>query len=316
MSDNNKEISAASEEFEAFLPEGWAEGDNIFDVDSWTGGTDQADESDADDGQEADTEADNGSDDAGATRTNDDAGESGEDGDNAPANEQETERPKLRFSAQIDHKMEDVELDENDLPTIYQKAHVTDRMKERLGKAQPIIDKGNRLAKILGYDSIDAMLDAAEDSYRQGEIERLTGEGVHPDVAKELVETRTSRAVADKAEQAQADDDVETPETRNYEAEVADLLKVHPELRGTTLPESVVNDCVVNKRPLVSAYESYARKQAEAENKAVKAENKRLKQNADAARRAPVRGVSKGGKTNTDPDDPFLAGFNSYNNWS
>ena len=310
MSDNTREIPAVSEEFETFLPEGWAEGDDIFDVDSWTGGTDQADESGTDDGQEADTGTDEGIEDTRATGNDDDASGSEEDGDNAPAIGQDADRPKLKFSAQIDHKMEDVELDENDLPTIYQKAHVTDRVRAKLDKAQPLIDKGNRLAKILGYDSMDAMLDSAETSYREGEVERLKGEGVHPDVAAELVESRTKKALENAAPAQVADDD-DAPSGRDYGAEVADLLKVHPELRGTTLPESVVNDCVANGRPLVSAYEAYARKQAEAENKAVKAENKRLKQNADAARRAPVRGVSKGGKTNTDPDDPFLIGFNA-----
>lgn len=311
MSENTNAIPAASEEFETFLPEGWAEGDNIFDVDSWTGGGDQADESDAGDGQEEVTEAEEGTEDETLTTGGDEAAEeSGEDGDNASTTEQETERPKLKFSAKIDHKVQDVELDETELPTIYQKAQNADRTRSKLDKVQPIIDKGNRLAKILGYDTMDAMLDAAEKSYREGEVERLKGEGVHPDVAEELVESRTKRALESvPAEQPDTDDEANAG--RDYRGEVADLLQAHPELRGTQLPASVVNACVAEGKPLVRAYEEYARKQAEAENKAVKAENKRLKQNADAARRAPVRGVSKGGKTNTDPDDPFLIGFNS-----
>lgn len=310
MSENTNTIPTASEEFETFLPEGWAEGDNIFDVDSWTGGGDQADESDAGDEQEEVTEAEEGTEDETLTTGGDEAAEeSGEDGDNAPTTEQETERPKLKFSAKIDHKVQDVELDETELPTIYQKAQNADRTKAKLDKAQPLIDKGNKLAKILGYDSMDAMLDAAEKSYRDGEIERLKGEGVHPDVAAELVESRTKRAIESVPAEETVDETSSTG--RDFQGEVADLLQAHPELRGTQLPASVVNACVAEGKPLVRAYEEYARKQAEAENKAVKAENKRLKQNADAARRAPVRGVSKGGKTNTDPDDPFLTGFNS-----
>ena len=122
MSENTNTISAASEEFETFLPEGWAEGDNIFDVDSWTGGGDQADESDAGDEQEEVTEAEEGTEDETLTTGEDEAAEeSGEDGDNAPTTEQETERPKLKFSAKIDHKVQDVELDETELPTIYRR---------------------------------------------------------------------------------------------------------------------------------------------------------------------------------------------------
>ena len=309
MSENTREIPMASEEFEALLPEGWAEDDDIFDVDSWKGVQAGADESQADDDQEEVTEADGAEDATRTTGADDDAEESEDDGDNAPANGQEAEKPKLKFSAQIDHKVQDVELDETELPTIFQKAHVTDRVRAKLDKVQPLIDKGNRLAKILGYDSMDAMLDAAADSYRQGEVERLTGEGVHPDVAAELVESRTKRAT--ESIQPEPDVEDETPGKRDYAGEVADLLKVHPELRGTQLPDEVVNACVVEGRSLVGAYEAYMRKQTEAENKAVKAENKRLKQNADAARRAPVRGVSKGGAPKVEPDDPFLIGFNS-----
>ncbi len=310
MSDTPEMIPFASEDYEAVLPDGWAEGDDIFDVDSWTGGSKAADESQADDGQEEVNEVEDTEDEARATEQESEVEESEEAGDETPAIESTNERPKLKFSTQIDHKMEDVELDENDLPTIYQKAHVTDRVKAKLSQAQPILDKGNRLAKILGYDSIDAMLDAAETAYREGEIERLTGEGVHPDVAAELVDSRTSRAASSVPAQ-ENDDTEETPGARDFRAEVADLLSAHPELRGTQLPEEVVQECVVKGRPLSSAYEAYSRKKTEAENKAVKAENKRLKQNADAAKRAPVRGVSKGGATNLQPDDPFLIGFNS-----
>lgn len=310
MSDTNEMIPAGSEEYEAFLPTGWAEGDDIFDVDSWSGSASTADESSGGPAQEEDTETEEVStDEARATEPAGADEESEDESDEARATEPaETVRPKLKFSAQIDHKMEDVELDENELPTIYQKAHVTDRVKAKLAQVQPVIDKGNRLAKILGYDTIDAMLDSAESSYRQGEIDRLTGEGVHPDVAKELVESRASRAVAQAAAKTEDDD---SPGRRDFKAEAVDLLQIHPELRGTRLPDEVVTACVVNGRPLVAAYEEYRRRQSEAENRAIKAENKRLKQNADAASRAPVRGVSKGGATNVEPDDPFLIGFNA-----
>lgn len=306
MSTPNDTTPAYSEEYEALLPEGWAEGDDFFDQDSWTGGKEQTDESAADDEQEEVTEEVEAGDEARATEQNDSDEGSEEESEEARATEQTQIRPKIKFSTQIDHKVKDVELDETELPTIYQKAHVTDRVKAKLAQAQPVIDKGNRLAKILGYESIDAMLDAAESSYRKGEVERLTGEGVHPDVANELVDSRVSKAVA-SAPAAQEDDD--EVGARDFKAEVLDLVTAHPELKGKQLPEQVIQTCLKG-RSLVGAYEEYVRKQAEAETRAVKAENKRLKQNADAARRAPVRGVSKGGAANNEPDDPFLAGFN------
>ena len=112
MSDNETMIPAASEEFEALLPEGWAEGDDIFDVDSWAGGQMKADESSEGAAEEEDTEAVEDTDeDSRATEQSDDAEESQDDGEEALANEQNPARPKLRFSTQIDHKMEDVELE-------------------------------------------------------------------------------------------------------------------------------------------------------------------------------------------------------------
>ena len=311
MSDTNM-IPIASEEYEALLPTGWAEGDDIFDMSSWGSNAPAADEQQGEAAQEeANEAAEANAEETPAIESAEVGEESGEDGDDAPATEQPPAKAKLKFSVQVDHKMQDVELDETELPTIFQKAHVTDRLKAKIAQNQPLIDKGNRLAKILGYDSMDAMLDAAEKSYRDGEIERLTGEGVHPDVAAELVDSRASRAASSVPATKVEEDVDETPGARDFTAEVADLLTAHPELRGTRLPEEVVQACVVQGRPLSSAFEEYSRKRTEAENKAVKAENKRLKQNADAAKRAPVRGVSKGGATNLQPDDPFLIGFNS-----
>lgn len=311
MSESNEMVPVSSEEYEALMPEGWAEGDDLFDMSSWTGGKPEADEQQADDGQDSETNEDNAeAEETPAIESNGD-GEEPAAAEEAPAKGQTKAKPKFRFSAQIDHKMQDVELDETDLPTLYQKAHVTERVRAKLEQAQPLIDKGNRLAKILGYDTMDAMLDAADEAYRQGEVDRLTGEGVHPDVARELVDNRTQKAIAGMKSTPLAAETDETPGNRDFKAEVADLLQSHPELRGTKLPDEVVQACVVKGRPLASAYEEYSRKKTEAENRAVKAENKRLKQNADAAKRAPVRGVSKGGATKLEPDDPFLIGFNS-----
>lgn len=307
MSENTEMIPNSSEEYEAFLPEGWAEGDDIFDVDSWTGAA-QADESGSDGQDETGVgtaEGDGGS--SPAIESGSESTESTDEGSESRATETGTGAPnKFKFSAQIDHKMEEIEVAEDELPTLYQKAHVTDRVKEKLAKAQPTIDKGNRLAKMLGFASIDEMFDSAEANYRQGEIDKLTNDNVHPEVAEELVNSRMQRMTVEPEK-----DDDGTDGPRDFRGEVEDLLRVHSELRGQKLPDEVVNDAVINGRPLVRAYEDYVSKQKEAETKALKQENKTLKNNADAARRAPVRGVSRGGPTSLEPDDPFLKGFNS-----
>ena len=92
------------------------------------------------------------------------------------------------------------------------------------------------------------------------------------------------------------------------------LLDIRPDLKkpGTKLPDAVTEECVKSGRPLAVVYLEYEAKQEKAKYDALLKENKKLKQNAEAASRAPVRGVSRGGpvkdKTN---DDPFLKGFDA-----
>lgn len=320
MNEENKDLTLDEEE--TMLPDGWAEGDDIFDVDSWSGGGDQADASGSGDETET-TEAEDDFDleqflTKGLPDEEGSAGETEEDTTTVDT-EEEKPRPKLKFSAQIDHKTQDVELDENDLPTIYQKAHVTDRVQAKLAKMSPVYEKSERMARMLGYDSVEAMLDAAEKSYTDSEVERLTAENVHPEVARDIVTRRMhekENAPVEKPEEEEISPESEStepdkPEGRNFRVEVTELLRAYPKLKGQPLPQEVIDDCVKNGVPLVTAYANYKDKADEAEKNALRKERNTLKQNADAAARAPVRGVSKGGPTDTKADDPFLKGFNS-----
>ena len=105
MSEQIEQIGqTAAPEEDLLLPEGWTEGEDIF------------------------------------------AGEAaggGEDGDALPPREEPTETapitgestaasPKLRFTARVDHEDRQVELDESELPALYQKAQATERAQRRL----------------------------------------------------------------------------------------------------------------------------------------------------------------------------------------
>ena len=315
--DNNEVVSPASEEFEALLPDGWTGEGDFFDESTWSAET--GTEADEQQGGGADMAGnDEGINDNGGSPTTEngdvDDGETDTAGaDGASDGEQSQASPsKLKFSAKLDHQVKDVELDEAELPTIYQKAYVTDRAQEKLAKLQPVQEKGDRLAALLGFDSMDAMLNSAEQNYLDTEIAKLTDEGVHPEVAKDIVTRRVQDMKSKPAAAANTTTGTETaePGERDFTSEVASLLSVHPELKGKCLPEEVVHDCVRNNRPLVQAYTDYESKRRKAEAEALRKENNTLKQNAEAARRAPVRGVAGGGVTSK-PDDPFLAGFNS-----
>lgn len=312
--DNNEMVSTASEEFEALLPDGWTGEGDFFDESTWGNATDTgADESHSGDTDDAEADAvidNNGESPTTENETVDNGETDTANTDDASDGKQTQTTPsKFKFSAKIDHQYKDVELDEAELPTIYQKAYATDRAQEKLAKLQPMQEKGDRLAALLGFDNMDAMLNSAEQNYLDTEIAKLTDEGVHPEVAKDIV-TRRAQDTKAKPVVVSTITNPDTADERDFTSEVASLLNVHPELKGKRLPDEVVQDCVRNNRPLVQAYTDYESKQRKAEAEALRKENNTLKQNAEAARRAPVRGVSGGGVTSK-PDDPFLAGFNS-----
>ena len=307
MADNEQEFIAGMEDDLEILPDGWGEGDDFFNVDSW-GKDASADESkDSDSQQDLNDIFAEANTDEGTTTADEDGSE------NSPETEEPTTQDgpgKLKFKATVDHEDLDVELDETELPALYQKAQVTDRVQAKLANMQPIYNQAVRTAKILGYDTPEEMLKAAEDSFRDGEIEKLVNEGTNKDVAEDYVRRKMQDAeVKEDTKPAE-----EKPAGRDFKAEVEALLDIRPDLKkpGTKLPDAVTEECVKSGRPLAVVYLEYEARQEKAKYDALLKENKKLKQNAEAASRAPVRGVSRGGpvkdKTN---DDPFLKGFDA-----
>lgn len=306
MADNENEFTLGTEDDLEILPDGWGEGDDFFNVESW-GKDASADESNDGDASQDLSDAFEESTEDGTTTADEDSGDSPE------AEEPTTQdgEGKLRFKATVDHEDLDVELDETELPSLYQKAQVTERVQAKLANIQPIYDRALRTAKILGYDTPEEMLKAAEDSYRDGEIEKLVNEGTNKDVAEDYIRRKMQDAEAKEDTKQSAED---TPKQRDFKAEVEALLDIRPDLKipGTKLPEEVTEECVKSGRPLAVVYLEYEAKQEKAKYDALLKENKKLKQNAEAASRAPVRGVSRGGPVkDKNNDDPFLAGFNA-----
>ena len=307
MADNEQEFTTGMEDDLEILPDGWGENDDFFNVDAW-GKDASADESkDSNSQQDLNDIFAEANTDEGTTTADEDGSE------NSPETEEPTTQDgpgKLKFKATVDHEDLDVELDETELPALYQKAQVTDRVQAKLANMQPIYNQAVRTAKILGYDTPEEMLKAAEDSFRDGEIEKLVNEGTNKDVAEDYVRRKMQDAeVKEDTKPAE-----EKPAGRDFKAEVEALLDIRPDLKkpGTKLPDAVTEECVKSGRPLAVVYLEYEAKQEKAKYDALLKENKKLKQNAEAASRAPVRGVSRGGpvkdKTN---DDPFLKGFDA-----
>jgi len=230
---------------------------------------------------------------------------------------------KLKFTAKINHRNVDVEMDEAELPSLYQSAKALDRYKKRLSDKEAEMEQAEVVASLLGYENISEMLEAAAKSYEDNEIDRLVSEKLHPDAAKDMVQRKIAdiketvskkRKTAEPKDSSGVEESVQ-PETndgkRDFSPEVAELLAVYPEYHGKELPKEVVDDCLQNNKPLVQAVTDYKSRQREAELNKLRKENQNLKQNAETARRAPVKGVVNGGATNETSGDPFLDGFNS-----
>ena len=299
------EISVEAEDDLTILPTGWGEGDDFFNVDSWTGASSADEQKDGEGAQDEDN-ADAGEAHDGTTTTE----SASEDSTDAGKPTTPESKGKLKFNATVDHESKEVELDEAELPTIYQKAQVTDRVQAKVARMQPVYDQALRTAKILGYATAEEMLKAAEDSYKDGEVSRLVDSGTQKDVAEDYVR----RKMKDAAEVTEEHEDapVSTSNKRDFKTEVSALLELRPELKkpGTKLPDEVTAECIKTGRPLAVVYLEYEARQEKARYEALLNENKKLKQNAEAASRAPVRGVSRGGSpAQKADDDPFLKGF-------
>ena len=308
----------ALEEDDVLLPDGYEEGDDIFDQSTWTGDG-QADEpGETGPDQESGEGAESSADEAPTTEPQEEQGVPAESAEEAPTTEpaEGDEAKKLKFKARVDRTDLDVEVDESELPTLYQKAQVVDRVQAKLAKLTPQVEKAERLAKSMGFETMDEMLAAAEGNYRDAEVARLVSEGVHEEVAKDMVTRRMGAAASAKADvppaaAPQSETQAAAPETRDFKAEVRALLEARPDLVGKEIPSEVVSDCVKNRKPLLAAYARYEREQARAENERLSKRIKVLEQNAATAARSPVKGVTGGGPTDTKPKDPFLEGFDS-----
>jgi len=191
-------------------------------------------------------------------------------------------------------------------------------VQQRMAQMSPTLDKADRLAKAMGYDNADALLDAAGQNYFQSEVDRLVNDSVHPEVARDMV----TRKLGDLAQSLTTGESAGAPETltipaegttpsteRDFSKEAADLLSARPDLTGKPLPTEVVRAATRDGKSLMEAYLEYEGAQNSAETATLRKENKILKQNAEAAARSPVTGVSGGGATDTAPEDPFLKGF-------
>ena len=93
---------------------------------------------------------------------------------------------------------------------------------------------------------------------------------------------------------------------RDYAAEAEQVRALYPDLRE--FPDEVAMDAAEGA-PLLQAYLNYRERQSVREAEELRQENALLRQNADSAARAPIRGVTGGGDTQARPRGAFLQGL-------
>ena len=293
------------QEEEAIIPEGWDGEGDFFDDSSWS--EEPVDSTPAEDPTTVEEET-----------------VAEEPTEEAPTTEQ-AEAPtshKFKFKAKVDHNDMDVELDESDLPDMYQKAQVVDRVQSQMGKMKGTVDRATKLAKGMGFEDADSMLIAAAKNHFQNEVDRLVNDDEHPvnpAVANDLVERQLGYSLKDLEDiEAAAEEEPSQPtqpqtqeQGRDLQAEVKELLDAHPELAGTEFPAEVAERALQTGESLLSVYQQREKSSQAKQIQDLVKENQVLKQNAETAQRAPVTGVTGHGIEGNEPDDDFLAGFNS-----
>lgn len=302
---------ATPEDDETILPDGWTEGDDIFAEDEWdeeTAADEQPEESDEESKEGAADEEDTA-----PTPEQDAESDVREENkeETVPTPEQESkETPnKLKFKARVDREDLDVELDVSELPTVWQKAQATDRSQARAAAMSSTVEKVEAAAHRHGYESIDAFLEDYHNKAVKAEVDRLVDKGIDEEIANDMASRKFAQVAAPTTAKPAASN--AHTNQRDFAAEVSMLMQARPELRGKTLPAEVTEAATKGGKNLLVAYSEYEVKQAKAEAENIRKENNILKQNAAAAAKAPVKGSSGGGATDTKPKDPFLEALES-----
>lgn len=289
MQDQELMTTGIGEEEDAIIPSGWKDGDDLLaDPDTWGEETEQADEPAEDPAAEETTET--GTEDDPAPTTGEESDEEGQDTE-PPADEPtsgQTEEPVKSpriLKLKVNHGKQDREVDINgmtdeELIARLQKAEAFDAMKDRQMKEQ---------YRQVYQDQIDAGM--TEAAARMVAANECGGK---------------SYSLEDTAEEPTEPVVEETSPERDFLSEVQQLRALYPEVKE--IPDEVAL-AAADGTNLLTAYLAYKGQQSQKAAASLKRENEVLKHNAASAAKAPVRGVTGGGATNTKPDDPFLKGL-------
>ena len=273
---------------DAILPDGWSEGDDFFaDPSTWSGNVKAPDEAPETPDEAEPTDPAPESEEAPTTgETEETDGQSAEPETEEPASgqtETTVKSPRI-LKLKVNHGDQEVDINsmsDEELIEAFQKAKAFDANRERQNQAK---------YRQVYQEQIDAgMTDAAA---RMVAANECGGK---------------SYSLTDTAESALAEVE-EKPAERDFTAEVQQLKALYPDFKET--PDEVAL-AVADGTNLLTAYVAYREKQTQKAAASLKKENEVLKHNAASAAKAPVKGVTGGGATDTKPKNNLLVGFDS-----
>lgn len=274
------------------LPDGWENENFLNDPSLWEGDSliDESGETSSENGGiNADGEPGElntpttGEENAGGPSAAQESEESGTDG-----NQPKEESVKRILKLKVNHEEQEVDVNgmtDEELKEQLQKARAFDAMKDDQAKAR---------YRQIYQDQIDAGMTA-------GLARMVADHEVGKSYPLEDPAEEPAPTQAEPPKSAPA-----APTTRDFVQEVKQLKALYPDFKET--PDEVAM-AVAQGTPLLTAYVAYREKQTTKTAASLKRENEVLKHNAASAAKAPVKGVTGGGSTNTKPQSPFVSGF-------
>lgn len=271
------------------LPDGWQEGDDFFaDPSTWSGAAPRsgqneethADAESTEDGQETEEAPTTG-------ETDETTGLSAEQETEEPTSGQteETAKRSRILKLKVNHESEEVDIEsmsDEDLIAALQKSRAFDALKDDQMKAR----------------------------YREVYHEQVA-EGMTPAAAKMIAANECNGKYYPLEDTAEPEAPTTVKEeshapTRDLAKEITQLKTLFSDFKE--MPDEVA--LAYSKGvDLVTAYVAYRSKQADKTAASLKKENEVLKHNAASAAKAPVKGVTGGGNTDTKPKSGLLSGF-------
>jgi len=284
-------IGYEEEDYEPMLPDGWSEGDDFFaDPTTWSGNAQQSGQTEETQSELETIAAELGTEEAPTTgETEETEGQSAEEETVKPESGQ-TEEPVKNsriLKLKVNHQDQEVDINnmsDEELIEVLQKSRAFDAYKDDQMKAR---------YREIYQDQLDAgMTEAAARMIAASECNGKT----YP-----LEDTVEDAPAAAPVQQPAA-----APVSRDFVAEVNQLKALYPDFKE--MPDEVAR-AVADGANLLTAYVAYREKQTSKAAASLKKENEVLKQNAASAARAPVKGVTGGGATDTKPKNNLLVGF-------